>query len=186
LPIFLSEWGCIENGRDFGEMAALMSSQMTSVYSGGLLYEYALEPNNFGIVSVSGSQASELPDFGTFKSALAANPAPTGNGGFTSATSATACPTKDAHWRVEGTGLPAIPDGARKFLEQGAGPGPGLKGGSQNAGGASTGTAQPGSGSVTGTKNAAPGGVAMGPMDWRPLYVSGVAMLFTMLGACLL
>jgi hypothetical protein len=44
LPLFLSEFGCIKNTRTFdGQIAALMSSQMTTVYSGGLVYEYSEE-----------------------------------------------------------------------------------------------------------------------------------------------
>jgi len=184
LPIFLSEYGCFTNGRDFGEVQALMSSQMTGVYSGGLLYEYALEPNDFGIVKITGSQASELPDFQKYKSALAANPAPTGNGGAVAASSATACPTKDSIWLVDSTLLPAIPEEAKQYMSSGAGTGPGLKGGSQNAGGTSTGNAAPGSGSATGTKNA--GATYVGPMDLRPVYVSGIVFFMTLLGALVL
>jgi hypothetical protein len=45
LPLFLSEFGCIENKRTWGEISALYSEKMTGVYSGGLAYEYTLEPN---------------------------------------------------------------------------------------------------------------------------------------------
>jgi len=92
-----------------------MSPNMTSVYSGGLMYEYAMEVNNFGIVEVSGSAAvKELPEFAKYASALSANPAPTGSGGAASTThAAAACPTKDENWLVDSTLLPAIPDGAK-------------------------------------------------------------------------
>jgi hypothetical protein len=43
-PIFLSEFGCITNTRQWGEIAALYSTNMTGVYSGGLAYEYTVEP----------------------------------------------------------------------------------------------------------------------------------------------
>jgi 1,3-beta-glucanosyltransferase GAS5 len=91
-----------------------MNSEMTSVYSGGLLYEYSMETNNFGIVQISGSSVSELPEFAKFASALSANPAPTGNGGFTSTTAAVTCPTQGPNWMVDSTLLPAIPDGAKQ------------------------------------------------------------------------
>jgi hypothetical protein len=113
----LSEYGCITNGRDFGEVAALMSDKMTSVYSGGLMYEYALEPNDFGIVKISSAKASSVQEqdgFDKFASALKANPAPTGDGGFTSTTNSVPCPTKDENWLVDSTLLPAIPEGAKK------------------------------------------------------------------------
>ncbi len=186
LPIFLSEYGCIDNGRDFGEVAALMNSEMTSVYSGGLMYEYALEPNKFGIASIDGSSVKELPQFTKFASALSANPAPTGDGGFTSTTNSQACPTQDGNWLVDSTLLPAIPDGAVKYLKSGAGIGPGLTGtGSQNAGSTSTGSAAPGSGSATGSsKNA--GTTIMSPMDKSPFVISMAVFLCILAGMLLL
>lgn len=113
LPIFLSEYGCTTNGRDFGEVAALMSSQMTGVYSGGLMYEYSLEENGFGIVKINGNSVSEQPEFAKYASALSKNPAPTGNGGAASTTTSVACPTKDADWLVDSTLLPALPEPAK-------------------------------------------------------------------------
>lgn len=94
-----------------------MSPDMTSVYSGGLMYEYAMEPNNFGIVKIpdaGGSTVNEQAGFAKFAKALSANPAPTGDGGFTSTTKGAACPTKDANWLVDSTLLPAIPKDAIK------------------------------------------------------------------------
>ncbi|EPE03105.1 glycoside hydrolase family 72 protein [Ophiostoma piceae UAMH 11346] len=188
LPIFLSEYGCITNGRDFGELAALMNSEMTSVYSGGLMYEYALEANKFGIASIKGSSVSELPQFSKFASALSKNPAPTGDGGFTSTTNSQACPTSDAGWLVSDTLLPAIPTGALAYMSKGAGTGPGLSGdGSQNSGETSTGYASPGSGSSTATassKNAGP--TLMGPMDKSPFVVSLIVFMCTLAGALIL
>ncbi|EFW99224.1 beta-glucanosyltransferase gel1 [Grosmannia clavigera kw1407] len=190
LPIFLSEYGCITNGRDFGEISALMNSEMTSVYSGGLLYEYALEANKFGIASISGTSVSELPEFTKFASALSKNPAPTGDGGFTSTTNTAACPTKDTNWLVDSTLLPAIPAGAEAYMKSGAGTGPGLTGsGSQNGQGTSTGYASPGSGSstasATSSKKSA-GSTLIGPMDKSPLIVSAVVFFFSLCGALIL
>ncbi|KAK0719660.1 Glucanosyltransferase-domain-containing protein [Lasiosphaeris hirsuta] len=193
LPIFLSEYGCISNGRDFGEIAALMSKQMTGVYSGGLMYEYALEENKFGIAeiaSVDSPTVKELPEFSKFAKVLSANPAPTGDGGAASTTHSVACPTKDASWLVDSTLLPAIPESAKNYMKEGAGSGPGLKGdGSQNAGGTSTGDAAPGSGTVTGTpsssKNAG-GATFTGPADKAPLIVAGLVFVLTLTGSLLL
>ncbi|KAI0440216.1 Glucanosyltransferase-domain-containing protein [Xylaria telfairii] len=194
IPIFLSEWGCTKNARDFEELSALMTDEMTGVYSGGLLYEYSREGNDFGIVELSGNSASvkEDSDFNKFKAALQKYPAPSGDGGFTSTTKAVACPTLDSIWDLGDWGesaLPAIPEGAKKFMTAGAGDGPGLTGdGSQNAGGASTGTAEPGSGSVTATASGDNGGTGRPapPMDMSFLYVTGVAGLFTLVGTLLL
>ncbi|KAI1820479.1 glycoside hydrolase family 72 protein [Xylaria intraflava] len=196
IPIFLSEWGCIKGHRDFSELSALMNSEMTGVYSGGLLYEYSNEGNGYGIVDISGTGGSatvkESDQFGLFKSALAKYPAPSGNGGFTSTTKAVACPTTDSIWDLGSwgeTALPAIPDAAKKFMTDGAGKGPGLSGaGSQNAGGSSTGTAAAGSGSVSATASGDNGGSGRPapPMDMTFLFVTGVAGLFTLVGTLLL
>lgn len=90
-----------------------MSDEMTGVYSGGLMYEYSLEDNGFGIVKISGGDATEQPGFAKYKKALAKYPTPTGDGGFTSTTNSVDCPTKDANWLVDTTLLPAIPEGAK-------------------------------------------------------------------------
>lgn len=94
-----------------------MSDKMTGVYSGGLMYEYALEDNGFGIAKIASPKAAEVKEedgFGKFAKALKANPAPTGDGGFTSTTNSVPCPTKDANWLVDSTLLPAIPEGAKQ------------------------------------------------------------------------
>lgn len=193
IPLFLSEYGCITNGRDFGEVAALMSDEMTSVYSGGLVYEYSEEGSGYGLVSIDGDKVSTKSGFVAYSTALASNPAPSGDGGFTKTTNSAACPSADSNWLVSDTSLPAIPTGAVKYLSKGAGTGPGLTGdGSQDAGGTSSGDASSGSGSATGTStasasssgNAGAGGPA--PLDKGALLVTGVAFLFTLVGTLLL
>ncbi|KAI1416226.1 glycoside hydrolase family 72 protein [Hypoxylon sp. FL1857] len=193
LPIFLSEWGCITNGRDFEELGALMSDQMSSVYSGGLMYEYSREGNGYGIVELSGNSDSvtEEPEFANFQSALKKYPAPSGDGGASKTTTSVACPTVDDIWDLDEWGpsnLPAIPEGAVKYMSQGAGAGPGLKGaGSQNAGGTSTGTASPGSGSVTATASGHNGsGRPAPPMDMSIFAIAGIVGAFTLVGTLLL
>lgn len=101
-----------------------MHSNMTSVYSGGLMYEYSMEPNKFGIVEIEGGQENggvdqtgdrkELDEFAAFASALKKWPAPTGDGGYTKTTKAAECPTADSNWGIDTTLLPDIPEGARK------------------------------------------------------------------------
>ncbi|KAF3058581.1 1,3-beta-glucanosyltransferase gel1 [Daldinia childiae] len=195
LPIFLSEWGCIKGARDFGELDALMSDQMSAVYSGGLVYEYSREGNGYGIVEVSGKSDSvkEEPEFNKLASALSKYPAPTGNGGFTSTTTSVACPTVDKVWDLGGwdaSALPAIPPGAEKYMNEKAGKGPGLKGaGSQDAEGTSTGTASPGAGSVTATASGDNGNAAgrpAPPMDMSIFVLTGIVGLFTLGGTLLL
>lgn len=68
-PIFFSEYGCNEVlPRMFKEVETIYSLQMTSVFSGGLVYEFAQEPNNYGLVDYDEwGNVKLLPDFFTFK-----------------------------------------------------------------------------------------------------------------------
>ncbi|KAK3898671.1 glycoside hydrolase [Staphylotrichum tortipilum] len=200
LPIFLSEYGCNINTRNFGEIESLMHSNMTAVYSGGLMYEYTMEANKYGIVEIKGGQdkggvdqtgeRKELPEFAAFQAALKKFPAPTGNGGFTSTTKASACPTQDEHWALDTTTLPEMPEGAKTYFENGAGKGPGLKGdGSQWAGaddssstGGNSGTGTSGAGSSASSSSAAMRG-SVPALDMAPVAISGVVALFTLVGA---
>ncbi|RQM06024.1 hypothetical protein DH86_00003847 [Scytalidium sp. 3C] len=155
IPLFMSEYGCITNNRTFQEVSALYNTEMTSVFSGGLVYEYSEEGNGYGLVTISPDGTSVTPndDFTYLKSAYAAQTNPSGNGGATSTSAASTCPTASSNWNVTNDDLPAIPSQAAEYMKTGAGKGPGLDGpGSQEAGGKDTesqGTATPGSGSVT-------------------------------------
>ncbi|KAL8419065.1 hypothetical protein RB594_002316 [Gaeumannomyces avenae] len=147
MPIFLSEYGCNENKRDFGELKALMSPDMTGVYSGGLMYEYTYEANKFGIVKLNGDNVEELEEFAAFQKAMKDFPAPTGLAGASTSQKTSQCPAKDQYWHIETTSLPAFPKDAQKYLDNGAGKGPGLNGrGSQNSGPPKVEEANPGSG----------------------------------------
>ncbi|OAT04107.1 glycolipid-anchored surface protein 5 [Blastomyces gilchristii SLH14081] len=144
LPLFLSEYGCNTNTREWNEVKALYSEKMTSVYSGGLAYEYSQEPNNYA-----------------------------GDGGYNEAGGASPCPKKNApSWDVDGDKLPAIPEPAKVYVMKGAGKGPGLGGsGSQNAGTGSSGSAEPGSGAVDGkTGKGGSGGQGNGAVGLHPGY----------------
>lgn len=164
---------------------------MSGVYSGGLMYEYSVEANNFGIVTLKGSTVSESDEFDLFKSALKANPAPTGSGGAASTSHSVSCPTSDASWNVNPSLVPSMPQQAEKYMKSGAGGGPGLGGdGSQNAGdsGTSTASVTGGQASPTGTSDSKDNaGISThGPMDKAPFIVSGLALGFTLFGALLL
>ena len=136
VPIFLSEFGCRTNGeRVFGEIESLMHSNMTSVYSGGLMYEYSLESNEYGIAELDGSSVRETNEFENLVSAFSRWPAPTGDGSPEHTTThSNECPTPDSVWEVRGSNLPAMPEGAEDYMENGVGRGPGLDGpGSQHS-----------------------------------------------------
>jgi hypothetical protein len=84
----MSEYGCITNNRTFQEVSALYNTEMTSVFSGGLVYEYSEEGNGYGLVSISGDIVTPNADFTYLSSAYAAQTNPTGNGGASSTSAA--------------------------------------------------------------------------------------------------
>ena len=54
VPIFYSEFGCNEvSPRIFTEIGTIYGSEMMEAFSGGVVYEYAQEPNNYGLVNVT-------------------------------------------------------------------------------------------------------------------------------------
>jgi len=194
LPLFLSEYGCNTNTRDFGEVTALYNTEMTAVYSGGLVYEYSQEASNYGLVEVStdGSSVTELPDFNTLKQKFASTSNPSGDGGYNSTGGASGCPAYSSpNWLVKDDSLPALPAGAQQYMTNGAKTGPGLSGaGSQNSGSESTGTASAGSGSATATSSSSASSAAgaLPRPEWSlaPLVCGVVIVVSTMFGATLL
>ncbi|GBF63898.1 1,3-beta-glucanosyltransferase [Trichophyton mentagrophytes] len=173
IPIFLSEYGCNINKRDFSEVEALYSEEMTGVYSGGLVYEYSQEPSDYGLVEIKGgasSAPSKLSDYNALKSMFAKIKNPSGDGGYNQKGGSSKCPAKEEPaWNVDGEKkLPQLPSDAEKYVKNGAGDGPGLKGpGSQSSGSkaegpdtsgnGNSGSGSPGSGGKNGTPDAAAG-----------------------------
>ncbi|KAF7544417.1 hypothetical protein G7Z17_g9970 [Cylindrodendrum hubeiense] len=192
LPIFLSEYGCIKSRpRKFGEFGALMSTKMSGVYSGGLLYEYSIEENDYGIVSIgSDKKVTTISEYNLFKTALANDAAPTGDGGAASTTHSQDCPTSAATWQVNASLVPEMPSAAQKYMTAGAGDGPGLDGdGSQDKADSGTASASvtAGSASPTGSSDDSDNAAStLGPMNLAPLCVTGAAIFFTLFGALLL
>jgi 1,3-beta-glucanosyltransferase GAS5 len=185
----LSEYGCNTNTRTFQEVASLYGTNMTPVYSGGLVYEYSQEANDYGLVNINGDNVTIRPDFTALQDAYENTPNPTGDGGYTTDNPVSQCPSQSSTWLPTDDTLPAIPPGAVQYMSNGAGPGPGLNGnngqGSQNAGGASTGTATAGSGTPTRTATASSSAAAAGlripepsvvPFVWT-LILGGSALL---------
>src|ERR1700761_4055024 len=104
------------------EVAALYGPQMTSVYSGGLVYEYSEEGSGYGLVNIHGSSVSETPDFTALQSAYAKTK-PSGDGGYKANGSPSKCPSRSKTWEVTdftGEELPSIPQGAVQYMSKGA------------------------------------------------------------------
>ncbi len=125
---------------------------MTSVYSGGLVYEYSQEDSNYGLVTLNGNSVSTNQDFDALKSAYQKTANPSGDGGYKTNGGASACPSKSSTWNVtmNSNQLPAMPSGASDLFKGGAGTGPGLSGsGSQTSGSPQVTLADAASGTVT-------------------------------------
>ncbi|KAB8071784.1 Glucanosyltransferase-domain-containing protein [Aspergillus leporis] len=195
LPLFLSEYGCNTNKRQFQEVSSLYSTDMTGVYSGGLVYEYSQEPSKYGLVSITDNKVKTLADYDALKSAFGKTSNPQGDGGYNKTGGANPCPAKDSpNWDVDNDALPAIPSGAEKYMKDGAGKGEGFSGkGSMGGGGTtSTGTAKPGSGSASssssssGSTSSSAGVMNLPNMSLAPVAVGLVTVMSTMLGAGLI
>ena len=173
------------------------------------MYEYSQETSNYGLVNINTDNSiSTRPDFDALKNAFSNTSNPSGDGGFTTNNKPASCPTKSSTWLASSDALPAMPDGAKQYLANGAGDGPGLKGnhgaGSQNAGGASTATATPGSGQPSTTavaggngsggssgspgssSSAAATGLVIPEFSFGPLLCTLVVLFWTGVGASLL
>ena len=173
---------------------------MTTVFSGGLVYEYAEEGDGFGLVEISGNSVTPIgQQFSDLQQELAKTPNPSGDGGYSPSNPPQECPGQSVDWDTKpfaGSALPACPSGALKYFKQGAGKGPGLSGaGSQEAGGGSSATAAAGAGAVTATygsgssptSSSSATALHFGFTEMGPLAMYGVIwMLSFVFGALLL
>lgn len=196
LPIFFSEYGCVSTARDFSEVSVLYNTEMTSVFSGGLVYEYSDEGNGWGIVKIDGNSVSSVGNQLTLlQNALANTPDPSNGGGYSTNGVVQNCPPESANWQISpfsGSSLPATPTGALQYFQKGAGTPPGLTGGSQDAPGGSTATASADAGKPSGTfGNGSPSSTASkgaaastrpAPFELAPLVCGMIAFTFAGLG----
>lgn len=115
VPVFFAEYGCnIPNGADgriWEETTALYSKEMTDVMSGGIVYMYFQEKNDYGLVELSGSSVSTMKNYDTLKSVIAkVDPSGTSMDEYKPTNSPAACPAVGKDWKVKGGNLPPTPD----------------------------------------------------------------------------
>ncbi|KAH6966289.1 Glucanosyltransferase-domain-containing protein [Fusarium venenatum] len=125
VPIFFSEYGCIEpSPRYWNETQAIYGKQMSSVFSGGVVYEYTEEENNYGLVKIDDDKVRILGDFNRLKNQFArikwesvqSNPA-----GKNSSTKAPECKSsliKDSNFDSNFT-IPDVPPKAQDLIDNG-------------------------------------------------------------------
>lgn len=111
VPIFFSEYGCNEvQPRKFTEIATIFSDEMTDVWSGGIVYMYYQEVNDYGLVTVDDGAISTMPDYQYYSSEIN-NIHPT-TATVDSASTSEAnfqCPASSKGWPVA-TALPPTPN----------------------------------------------------------------------------
>ncbi|KAL6710184.1 1 3-beta-glucanosyltransferase gel4 [Coniothyrium glycines] len=114
VPVFFAEYGCIEGvtggatRRPFTEVEVLYGN-MTGVFSGGIVYEWFMGENDYGLVELTSNDASvsPYPDFTSLQSQLATvNPSVTQRSTYTPTNSPPACPSAGASWAAQASPLP--------------------------------------------------------------------------------
>ena len=115
VPVFFAEYGCNlpdgADGRIWDETKALYSKEMTEVISGGIVYMYHQEANDYGLVKIKDNKATTMKDYDTLQKVMATvDPAGTSMDEYNPTNSPQACPAVDANWKVKGSTLPPSPD----------------------------------------------------------------------------
>ncbi|KAF1808383.1 putative 1,3-beta-glucanosyltransferase [Eremomyces bilateralis CBS 781.70] len=109
VPVFFAEYGCnSERPRLFSEVGALYGSEMTDVWSGGIVYMYFEEANEYGLVKVKGNELEKLGDFSSLSSQIAkATPSGVDMGSYNPTNTAPAeCPAVASTWAAVASPLP--------------------------------------------------------------------------------
>jgi hypothetical protein len=115
VPSFFAEYGCnLVEPRQFTEVQALFGPNMTDVFSGGIVYMYFEEANNYGLVTVpaGGTAATPLPDFTNLASQMAlVNPTGVLSSQYKPTNVAQACPpVASGVWAAKASPLPPTPN----------------------------------------------------------------------------
>ncbi|KAK3684221.1 Glucanosyltransferase-domain-containing protein [Podospora appendiculata] len=131
VPIFYSEYGCnTPSPRVFSEVSTIYGPKMTGVFSGGIVYEYAQEANNFGLVTINADGSAQLlNDFYALKDQYSKLNF-TDVQGIKSPTSAAPKPPTCSSKLITTKGfannftLPSPPPGTQKIIDNGVSPKP--------------------------------------------------------------
>jgi hypothetical protein len=114
VPVFFAEYGCNTQGgaegRIWEETTALYSDEMTDVISGGIVYMYFEEDNDYGLVKVKNSQASTMKNYAALSTVIASvKPSSTASSAYTPTNSPASCPDLSEIWEASDK-LPPTPN----------------------------------------------------------------------------
>ncbi|KAE8342986.1 hypothetical protein BDV24DRAFT_173379 [Aspergillus arachidicola] len=112
VPAFFSEYGCNNpRPRPFNDVPVLYSDQMNDVWSGGIVYMYFQEDNDYGLVTLDKSKISTMSDFNSLSSQIQKATA-TGvkSADYRPTASARTCPKVGDDWQANAKDLPPTPD----------------------------------------------------------------------------
>ncbi|EHA56882.1 hypothetical protein MCOR27_006430 [Pyricularia oryzae] len=118
VPVFLAEYGCIDGiggaeGRKWTETTALYSDRMTGTFSGGIVYMYFQEDNDYGLFKASANGGgSTMKNFDALVNVMKdVNPKTIEKSSFTSNNKPLDCPGIQSNW-LAASALPPTPDQA--------------------------------------------------------------------------
>ncbi|CAG9942352.1 unnamed protein product [Clonostachys rosea f. rosea IK726] len=113
VPVFFAEYGCNAGGaktRIYTDTEALFSDEMTGVFSGGLVFKYQQEENDYGVVEIKNGKAEKQGDFDALKKAHAkVNPTRVQEKDYNPNTGRDQCPAVGDVWKSN-KNLPPTPD----------------------------------------------------------------------------
>ncbi|PYH98130.1 1,3-beta-glucanosyltransferase [Aspergillus ellipticus CBS 707.79] len=112
VPYFFSEYGCITvQPRSFSNVPVMYGDDMNYWLSGGIVYEYFQDANDYGLVTISDGSVSTLTGFSSYSKEIAtATPSGTNSASYTPTnTVARSCPTVDSSWQAA-SALPPAPN----------------------------------------------------------------------------
>ncbi|KID87785.1 beta-1,3-glucanosyltransferase [Metarhizium guizhouense ARSEF 977] len=115
VPMFFAEYGCnLPNGGDgrtYDETTALYLKNMTDAVSGGIVYEYFQETNDYGLVEVSSDgSVSKRKDFAALQSKISAvDPKGVTMDSYNPTAKVMDCPAVNSSWQASAT-LPPTPN----------------------------------------------------------------------------